>query len=272
MKKISTPLVALLLSLFLVAGCSTSTAIKTESVPVKIAISKAVPADVYQNYFRWIGYADSTAIHYDMYHLDYDSALSLLETCDGLLLTGGTDIYPGRYGKEFDTVRCWAADFKRDTMEFNLFRAALEKGIPIMGICRGLQLINVAMGGTLYIDIPQDLDTLVNHRIAETYDANHMVSIQDSSLLLEITGAEQGTVNSAHHQGIEVPGEMLRIIANTDDGLPESIQLADPGNQFLLGVQWHPERLDYANPLSGPLAIRFIEEAHKYKNKKINEK
>lgn len=267
MKKIS----LFLFALIILSACADPTSnISTETNPVKIAISKAVPVEAYHNYIRWIHFADSNVVCYDMYHLEYDSAIALLKTCDGLLLTGGTDIYPGRYGKESDTARCWTPDFKRDSMEINLFRVAYDRAMPIMGICRGLQLTNVALGGSLYIDIPEDLDTLVKHQLPDTYNAMHEIKIKENSLLAEISGLESGVTNSNHHQGIDAPGDGLLIIANTIDSLPESIELIDRDHQYLLGVQWHPERMDYSSPLSGNLAVKFINEAKSYKKKQVD--
>ena len=261
---------ALILAVLLLTACNSQAPFTQEGRPLKIAIGKAVPEDVYSNYIRWIRYADSNALCFDLYHLDYDSALALLQECDALLLTGGTDIYPGRYGKEEDTSRCWEPDFKRDTMEANIFRMAMDEGMPIMGICRGLQLINVEMGGTLYIDLPTDLDTLIRHRKEEGYAANHAVSVVGNSLLHAISNVADGNVNSAHHQGIEKLGSGLMAQAHSDDGLIESIALADT-LQYLLGVQWHPERMDYGNPLSGSLAQQFLEEAKAFKTHKHHE-
>ena len=190
--------------------------------------------------------------------------------CDGLLLTGGTDIYPGRYGKEGDTLRCWSPDFKRDTLESMLLREALRLRMPVMGICRGLQVINVELGGTLFIDLPEDLGTSVVHRVEDSYDARHMASVSSGTLLREISGVDSGTVNSAHHQGIEVLAEGLTPMAYTEDGLMESITLTEQ-TSYLLGVQWHPERMDYSSPLSGKLARRFLSEAAKYQQTRNHE-
>lgn len=239
---------------------------------LKIAISKAVPEKSYENYFRWVKSVDSTIECLDMYHLSYDSAIMVLKTCDGLMLTGGTDIYSDRYGKIEDTARCWNPDFKRDTMEYMLIKEAIKLEMPIMGICRGLQNLNVYFGGTLHIDIPTDLDTIVKHQLPKTYEANHEVSIQQGSLLHEISGVTSGTTNSNHHQGIEVLAYQLNGIARTADGLIETIELKNRGDYpFLLGVQWHPERMDYSNPLSGKIAHRFVEEVKKYSNKDNHE-
>jgi len=271
MKKINILYLTTSLLFLFLSGCFSPEENNHKTSPIKIAISKAVPIETYQNYVKWIKYGDSTVVYYDMYHLEYDSAMALLKTCNGLLLTGGTDIFPARYGKERDTARCWTPDFKRDTMEVNLLNTALKNGIPIMGVCRGLQMINVEMGGKLYIDLPTDLDTLVKHQNSGTYKAMHEVVVMKNSLLHEISGIELGKTNSNHHQGIEVLAPGLDAIAHTPDGLTESIELDEQYTQFLLAVQWHPERMEYSNPLSGKLAKRFMQEARDHKNKQSDE-
>ena len=256
MKKIYLVTLVFILSVIFI-GCNSNKEFK----PVKIAISKAVPEKSYINYINWLIAADSTVICLDMYHLKIDSALSLFAECDGLLLTGGTDIYPGKYGKENDTSRCWKPDFKRDSIEMALIKAALNQHKPILGICRGLQLLNVYLGGSLYIDLPVDLDTIVKHQCKNTYECYHGLNIVEKSLLFELTGGVEGEVNSNHHQGIEQLADQLVGIAYTKDGLIESIQWKNINNKpFLLGVQWHPERMDFNNPLSGEIAKRYLNE------------
>lgn len=251
--------ISILLFSVLLIGCNTN---KQPRI-IKIAVSKAVPEKSYINYINWLKTADSTVICLDMYHLEIDSALKLLEQCDGLLLTGGTDIYPGRYGKENDTSRCWKTDFKRDSIEVTLIKAALEQKKPILGICRGLQLMNVYLGGSLYIDLPTDLDTIVKHQCENKYECYHDITISEKSLLFEINGQKTGIVNSNHHQGIEQLAEPLIGIANTNDGLIESIQWKNINDKpFLLGVQWHPERMDFNSPLSGGIAKRYLLEVN----------
>lgn len=271
MKRIKSIVITLLFLALLAGSCSSSNQPQHAEEPVRIAISKAVPFNSYQNYVRWMHHVDSTVVYFDLYHLSYDSAAALLQSCDGLLLTGGTDIYPGRYGKETDTLRCWEPDFKRDTLEVNLLRSALAAGMPVMAICRGLQITNVELGGKLYIDLPEDLDTLIKHQKPDTYAANHDVTIVENSLLHSISGTLAGVTNSNHHQGIEVLAPGLSAIAFTADGLPEAIQLEADSEQFLLGVQWHPERMDYSNPLSGKIAQSFLKEATKYQHKRSHE-
>ena len=235
--------------------------------PVTIAISKAVPQKSYKNYIRWVHYADSTAICLDMYHLGIDSALKVLENCDGLLLTGGEDIEPERYGVKLDTNRCDLPDKYRDSLEYALITKALELNLPIQGICRGEQILNTYFGGTLYLNIPTDLiDTTVKHRFPKYKASTHKVIIEDNSLLAEICETTSGTVNSNHHQGVNKLAPGLISVAKTEDGLTESVELADKkGKAYLLGVQWHPEAMDYSNPLSSEIGRKFLMEALLYK-------
>ncbi len=236
------------------------------STPVRIAISKAVPEKSYRNYIRWIHSADSTAICLDMYHLGIDSALIALENCDGLLLTGGEDIDPGRYGVDFDSSRCDLPNKYRDSLEYALITKALELNLPIQGICRGEQILNTYFGGTLYLDIPTDIDTIIKHRFPKYKASTHEVNLEDESMLVEICGTTSGIVNSNHHQGVNKLAPGLKSVAKTEDGLTESIELADKnGKAYLLGVQWHPEAMDYSNPLSFNIAQKFLLEARIYK-------
>lgn len=252
--------------LFLMAACRPQPA----TPKLTIAISKGKPLKYYAQYSQWLQKADSTIHWMDMYHTSVDSALMQLENCSGLLLSGGADIYPGRYGKEADTARCGSFDLHRDTLELALIKKAQELGLPIMGICRGQQVLNVAMGGTLYIDLPSDLDTTVTHRLPDTYECYHPIDINQVSMLGRLSGKSRGTVNSNHHQGIEQLALNLRVIARSPDGLPEAIQYHDAGNKpFLLAMQWHPERLNTESPFSLPLAKAFIKEARAYFEQQI---
>jgi len=233
--------------------------------PVRIAISKAVPEESYQNYLRWIKSVDTTIVCFDLYHLTLDSALALLDQCDGLLLTGGPDVFPGRYGKESEILRCLEIDFKRDSLEIALLERAFEKKMPVQGVCRGLQLINVYLGGSLIIDIPADLDTLITHQLPDTYECYHDVAITKGSALSEISGTEFGISNSNHHQGVDVLAHELTGTATTGDGLIEAVGFKNSYDKsYLMAVQWHPERLEYTNPLSGPLVKKFVESVKTY--------
>jgi putative glutamine amidotransferase len=246
------------------SGCQNS----ESDNPIKIALSRAVPEEKYQNYFRWLKSVDTNIIFLDMYHLSFDSALALLNECDGLLLTGGEDVYPGRFDRENDTGRCTEIDLKRDTLEFALLSKAIERKMPVQGVCRGLQLINVYFGGSLIIDIPTDLDTVIKHQLPDTYNCLHHVDIKKGSWLHKISGISKGITNSNHHQGIDVLGTPLEENAVTKDGLIEAIGIKDRSNfSYLFAVQWHPERLEYGNPLSGPIAREFIREVKSFSKK-----
>jgi putative glutamine amidotransferase len=241
---------------------------KIEPEPIVIAISKALPVEYYGNYAKWLTTADSGIIWIDMYHIPLDSALLLLDGCSGLLISGGPDVYPGRYEQGIDTIKCGPIDYKRDTLEWSLIVKAKELKMPILGICRGLQIFNIYHGGSLYPDLPSDFDTTVVHRCKDTYDCNHSIKVTKNTGLHSMAGEHFGTVNSNHHQGIHRLGDGLVAIARTDDGLIESIEYKDRENMpFFLGVQWHPERMDVQNPFSTPIALSFLQAAKMYNSK-----
>lgn len=263
MKSILNHFFITLISLALVAGCAPS----REEKPLVIALSKGTPEDSYRNYVRWIHSLDSTIKLVDLYSLPGDSVELVLGTCSGLLFTGGTDIAPGLYGKGDDTSRCKPPDDRLDSLEFRLVSLAEAKGIPVLGICRGLQVINTALGGSLVTDIPEEMGSDVTHQCSDYLRCYHMVRIVKGSLLDSISGTSQDSVASNHHQGIDRLAEELKVVAYAADGLPEAIEWEDQtGKAFLLAVQWHPERMSPGSPLSRPLIIRFIDEARK-KNK-----
>jgi putative glutamine amidotransferase len=242
-----------LITVFLLSACS------EQEEPLKIALSKGYPYDSYKNYYDWVATGDSTIIVEDMYNQALDSALKMLEECSALLLSGGADIYPGRYGKETDLERCGSINYKRDTLEFALIKKAMEMEIPIFGICRGQQMLNVAMGGSLYIDIPTDYDTIIKHREPSTYDCFHDVYIEPGTKLSWATGIVKGNTNSNHHQAINSIADIFKVAAKSEDGLIEAIEWKDPEEKaFLMAVQWHPERM-LGQDLSKDLLELFLE-------------
>lgn len=226
--------------------------------PVKIAVTK-----LSANYESWLLQSDSTLVITDLYPFGVDSSLALLKDYHGLLITGGEDVFPDWYGMIHDTSRCGGFDRYRDTLEIELIQHAIELGIPILGICRGHQIINITLGGTLIVDIPEDVGTEVIHRCPDKpLDCHHQVFIVEGSQLEEITGVSKGTVNTNHHQALKETGSGLRISALTLEGLPEAIEWKNPEeHSFLLGVQWHPERMFDFPELSTPIAERFVSEA-----------
>lgn len=169
----------------------------------------------------------------------------ILDLCDGLLFTGGQDVDPTLYGEAVSEV-CGELCPARDRLEPVLLRKAMERSVPALGICRGLQLINAFLGGTLWQDLASQRPQTRNHRMERPYDrAEHSVTI--SGPLAELYGAEQLGVNSCHHQGIKTLAPSLRAMAVAEDGLVEAFY--HPEKPFLWAVQWHPE---FFNPVTGP--------------------
>lgn len=227
---------------------------------LKIAFSKQS-----NSYSVWIKRFEDNAEFYNLYAMGIDSAMLVLKNCDGLIMTGGEDVYPGRYNQAEDTMRCGTINIYRDSIEFAAFDLALNLKMPILGVCRGEQILNIACGGSLFVDIPSDFDTTVTHRQNDWKNCYHEVSIVNSTTLWEISGLNKGVVNSNHHQGINKLGEGLIITAYTTDSLPEAIEWENRGDKgFLIAVQWHPERMDTLHPLSAPIAKEFLKEAKLY--------
>jgi putative glutamine amidotransferase len=167
----------------------------------------------------------------------------VIRGCSGLLLTGGGDVDPRLYGEEphatFD-----AAEPGRDDFEIDLVRRALDADVPVFAICRGIQLLNVARGGTLVQDIAEQRPGATTHRVPEpSYAIAHDIWIASDTLLerlmRERLEGDECQVNSRHHQAVNTVGAGLIVSATAPDGLVEAIE--DPGRRFCLGVQWHPE-------------------------------
>lgn len=164
----------------------------------------------------------------------------LLEKIDGLLLTGGNDVPPQRYGQERHTETvCIHPD--KDISDSILIQTALQMKKPILAICYGAQLVNVSLGGSLFQDIPSEYKTPVIHRELQDAQYTHPVRIEKNSSLYEIIGTHEVKANSTHHQAIRTLGRGLKDVAHTEDGIIEAIEWRD--YPFLVGVQWHPERM-----------------------------
>ncbi len=164
-----------------------------------------------------------------------------LDRADGLLLTGGADVDPSRYGEE--TLPCCGdTEPRRDAMEFPLCRLAVERDLPVLAICRGHQVLSTSLGGTMYQDIETQFSPQLKHpQYTTPRDKVHPVRVEKDSLLYRVTGLDSFSVNSRHHQAVKTPGAGLRVTAWAPDGLIEGVEL--PGKRFVLGVQWHPESL-----------------------------
>jgi putative glutamine amidotransferase len=217
---------------------------------------------------NWLKRADSTIQPVNLYTLPVSEAVQQLGQCDGLLLTGGEDVYPGRYGKEFDTLRCTDMNPHRDSLDFALINKALELKMPVMGICRGHQILNVYLGGTLVVDIPEDIGARTIHQCDDYLRCFHPVNTGRSTLLAKISLCDSAQVATNHHQSVDRLSPMLISNASSEDKLTEGIEWLEPkGKSFLLGVQWHPERMEKSNPLSGLIADEFIRQSATYSGK-----
>ncbi|MEI6089756.1 MAG: gamma-glutamyl-gamma-aminobutyrate hydrolase family protein [bacterium] len=235
---------------------------------VIIAISKASGSPSSEQYKKWINEIYPEAVVYDLYSLDKDSVNMILAKCDGLVLSGGPDVFPGRYGAIQDTALC-SVDLRRDTLEFLAIKKALKRKVPILAICRGEQIFNVALGGTLIRDIPLIINSQI-HQDTNNINDEHMIYVLQNSLLHKITGITNGIVNTSHHQSVEYISKKLKISAVADDGVIEAIEWRKPqGKSYLLAVQWHPERLEKGNPMTDSIGTAFIREVKKYKLKSV---
>ncbi len=175
-----------------------------------------------------------------------EHAALALEGMDGLLLTGGEDLDPAWYGA-VPSPRLGRVDRLRDRFELALFAAARQRGLPVLGICRGLQLVNVALGGTLWQDLPTERPTHVAHDPPAARDARtHAVRLAAGSAAAAAVGATALTVNSFHHQAVRDLAAGLRPTGWADDGVIEAFEGED-GAGWLLAVQWHPEEM-HADP------------------------
>lgn len=187
----------------------------------------------------------------------------MAQLCDGFLFTGGHDIAPQLYEEE-PTGQCGPLAPHRDELEGELFhRAVFALDKPVLGICRGLQLINVLMGGALYQDIPTqwELGTRLDHQQQKPYDApSHSVTLAKDSPLYTLVGEGTLRVNSMHHQGIRRLAEGLSPMAYAEDGLLEAVWM--PDRRFVWGVQWHPEYL--SDETSSLLFRELVRQAKAY--------
>jgi putative glutamine amidotransferase len=166
----------------------------------------------------------------------------ILDSAGGLLLTGGEDVNPDLYGAE-PHPKLGEIQPVRDATELALLKAARDRGVPVLAICRGIQLLNVAYGGTLYQDLPSEHPSSVNHDSEKSRDSRtHDVTITPGTRLAAATGATTMAVNSYHHQAVRQLGDGLRVTAVAADGVIEGVEVDDPA-WWVLSVQWHPEDL-----------------------------
>lgn len=189
------------------------------------------------------------------------SVEELLETCDGFLLTGGRpNVHPEEYG-EAETPAHGDFDRGRDAITLPLVRACVERGQPVLGVCRGFQEVNVAMGGSLHPEI-RELPGRDNHRmppdgsLEEKFALRHIVTLSEGGPFHQVFGAREVLTNTLHGQGINRPGARVVIDGYAPDGTPEAIYIKDAAG-FTMAVQWHPEWNAANDPVSRPLFEAF---------------
>ncbi len=191
-------------------------------------------------------------------HMSEATLHGIFGRLDALFLPGGEDVDPSNYGAE-PHLQLGAPDKERDRTELLLTRWALEEGMPVLGVCRGSQVINVACGGSLYQDLHSLRPDLAKHDYFppsfERFRISHQVHIEPDSRLARALGTNH-EVNSMHHQGIDRLGTQLRVVARAEDGLPEALEL--PVLPFVVGVQWHPEELAKTDQHSHSLFHQFV--------------
>ncbi len=258
---------------------------------IKVALTKSSP-----NYINWIKQGDSSIILIDLDNLNPAEAIQRLHKCAGLVLTGGGDINPSLYNNDDKDKVCRDIDKNRDKLEKTMVNEALAMKMPILGICRGEQMLNVVLGGTLITDIPSyiksksqvnNLSTnkvnagietinavddhekkktrIVIHQSDDYLRCYHSIRLDKTAFLYDIIGADTGFVTSNHHQAILKLAKGLKVNAESPDSIIEGIEWKDTrGKSFMVGVQWHPERMDLSNPFSGKLLQSFLTEVRNY--------
>jgi putative glutamine amidotransferase len=232
--------------------------------PIMIALSKGSGNKFYELYDLWLKTADPSIECIDLSLLPPEEAVQALNACKGLVLTSGGDVDPDLYDQPEEEDRCRDVDRGRDKLEFALIQRARLINIPILGISRGMHLVNVFLGGTLTVDLAQDKPGTIRHDFEDGV-AEHAVAFPVDTLLQKMTGVHESEVISTHHQGIDRLSWYLKPCAMAPDGLIEAFEWGDPTDKgFLLGVQWHPERMPFEAPVSGAVAKAFLEAAKAY--------
>src|SRR6266480_1875852 len=189
---------------------------------------------------------------------DHNILTALLARLEGLLLPGGIDVHPSRYGEEVHPLT-EEADLELDEFEITLASWAFQQDIPVLGICRGMQLINVALGGSLYQDIDDQYHDSIGHthRNLPRIHIAHRITVDPGSRMGKILGTGEVWVNSLHHQAIKEPGKGVRITGHAPDGIPELLEVT--GYRFVMAAQCHPEEIYSIEPAFARLFSAFVQ-------------
>jgi putative glutamine amidotransferase len=194
--------------------------------------------------------------------LDADAVDQILHRTDGVLLLGGGDLDPATYGADRATEKIFGVSAHRDTTELDLVRAAVARGMPVLAICRGHQVLNVALGGALDQHIP-DRDGVSEHGRpgAAGGGLEHKVRVESGTRLANALGADRVVASCHHHQAVETPGDGLRVVARAADGIIEGTELADASGPWIVSVQWHPEDTAATDPAQQGLFDELVRRA-----------
>ncbi len=193
---------------------------------------------------------------------------ALLSRLDGLLLPGGIDLHPSRYGEEIHPLT-EEADLESDEFEITLGTWAIQQDMPVLGICRGMQLINIVLGGTLFQDIDDQYPDSIAHSHRDWSRAHlaHRITVEPGSCMETILGAKEVMVNSLHHQAIKEPGKGVRITGRAPDGVAELIEV--PSYRFLMAAQGHPEEIYSIEPAFKRLFAAFVQASSTGKDEEV---
>lgn len=238
--------------------------VTTQSLQAIDGIPEGLPNSVVMNqrYYHAVASAGAAPVLIPLLD-DLDTLRAIYERTDGILIPGGVDVDPAVFG-ETPHARLGRIDPARDRVEIQLVKWAVEDRKPVLGLCRGLQVINVALGGTLYQDLDAEFPNAIKHDYFPTYGYSrdhlaHDVAVQPDSRMRHALGDAAVPVNSMHHQGIKVLASSLAASAVAPDGLIEAAESAS--DTYLVGVQWHPEVFELSEPSSGVLFTDFVQAA-----------
>lgn len=229
---------------------------------MKIALTYTGSEEKHNNYVRWLQTNEEITV---VKVAAGDNNLNEVKDCDALVLSGGVDIHPEFYHQHADYANAPGAFNKqRDEFELAALQWALKNDKPVLGICRGLQLVNCFFGGSLEQDLGNDLNKI--HK-SEGRDKAHGLTIEQGTVLHKMIQTERSVVNSAHHQAVKKIGDGLKVNCVADDGTIEGLEWTDASNKsFLLCIQWHPERMFQFrlqdSPLSKNIRDTFIKVIH----------
>jgi putative glutamine amidotransferase len=227
----------------------------SSEAPLKLALNRA--------YFDALEQAGATALPIPVVH-DVDRIRFHYELLDALLLPGGADVEPRRYGAVARDDCHLTLMPELDEVELTLTKWAIEDGLPVLAICRGIQVLNVACGGTLWQDLQVEGVVRESHDREPRDFLAHGLDIEPDSLLARTVGRTHVEVNSMHHQAIHKLGPSLRAVACSTDGLVEGVEL--PGHSFVVGIQCHPEELVGKEPWAINLFAALVEAGSRYRS------